>query len=106
MVEREFKPRQPGLRGVLELSHHALQSKSRVSLTHCEALPPSLTSRPYSNEWLLPLLQRTHINTKTNINVMQSLMALLVHLFFLKKYFILGVVQMPFFMLLCVVGFF
>lgn len=108
MVEREFKPRQPGLRGVHVLSHHALQSKSWVSLTHCEALPPSLTSRPCSNEWLLPLLQRTHINTNTNINinVIQSPMALLVHLFFFKKYFILGVVQMSFFMLLCVVSFF
>ena len=108
MMEREFKPRHPGLHGVHELSHHALQSKSWVSLTHCEALPPSLTSRPCSNEWLLPLHQRTHINTNTNINisVIQSLMALLVHLFFFKKYFILGVVQMSFFMLLCVVSFF
>ena len=33
-------------------------------------------------------------------------MALLVRLFFFKKYFILGVVQMSFFMLLCVVSFF
>lgn len=33
-------------------------------------------------------------------------MALLVHLLFFKKYFILGVVQMSFFMLLCVVRFF
>ena len=100
--------RQAGLRGVHELSHHALQSKSWVSLTHCEALPSSLTSRPCSNEWLLPLLQRAHINTNANIyiNVIQSLMALLVRLFFFKKYFILGVVQMSFFMLLCVVSFF